>query len=377
MKHLITSLITLLCFTISQAQNTNQIKTLNDSNFVADATYLQGNKYQKDALLFMEMLADTHPYYVKKNRQAALMKKKEELLKECANCTSDSAFCAYLFDVLGPLHDKHTDLFDSTAIAKQRAKQQVKEEVGKSTAVMARKKELFTYEIFTQPSICYLQFNQCADARTTGNAALPRFDTMLNRMLHDMDSLQIHTLVVDAQYNNGGSSMLCDELLVRLYPLDKLQTLSTSLRFSNLMGEYNPRIAIAKAAWEKDGHAEDLYPMPQTKPNIPNPEYFKGKVVFVQSKKTYSSAGILMTLARDNKVGDIIGETSSFSPSHYGEVLPYRLPHTGVLGTISCKYFARPDAEHIDDAALEPDAKVDLDDKEGAWNYIIEHYGKK
>lgn len=34
MKHLITSLITLLCFTISQAQNTNQIKTLNDSNFV-------------------------------------------------------------------------------------------------------------------------------------------------------------------------------------------------------------------------------------------------------------------------------------------------------------------------------------------------------
>ena len=46
---------------------------------------------------------------------------------------------------------------------------------------------------------------------------------------------------------------------------------------------------------------------------------------------------------------------------------PYRLPNTGVLGSISCKFFARPDAATVDDKCLEPDVKVDLDDKDSSW----------
>ncbi|MDO4510906.1 MAG: S41 family peptidase [Bacteroidales bacterium] len=379
MKHIITCVIAILGFAMAHAQMLNQAKVLNDSTFRTDATYQQGNKYVKDALLFMEMLADTHPFYVKKSRQAQLWEKKDALLKKCADCTSDSVFVTYLYDVLGPLHDKHTDLIDTTTLALKQAQKQQKQAEAATTAtgVMAKGKELFAYRIFEEPSICYLQFNQCADARTMRNPNLPRFDEMLNRMFHDMDSLKVATLVVDAQYNNGGSSMLCDELLVRLYPLDQLKTLSTSIRFSKLMAEYNPRIGVAKTSWENDGHAEDLYAIPSQKPSIPNPPIFGGKVVFVQSATTYSSAGILMTLARDNKVGEIIGETSTFAPSHYGEILPYRLPHTGVVGTISCKYFSRPDVAHIDDATLEPDVKLDLSDKEATWQYILTHYGKK
>lgn len=78
-----------------------------------------------------------------------------------------------------------------------------------------------------------------------------------------------------------------------------------------------------------------------------------------------------MTLARDNHIGMIVGASSTFSPSHYGEVLPYRLPNTDVVGTISCKFFARPDAEHIDDKTLVPDVAIDLSDKEKAWEEIL------
>ncbi len=74
------------------------------------------------------------------------------------------------------------------------------------------------------------------------------------------------------------------------------------------------------------------------------PKQFEGQVVFVMGKRTFSSAGMLFTMTRDNYIGTIIGTTSTFRPSHYGEVLPYRLPNTGVLGSISCKFFARPDA---------------------------------
>ena len=74
-------------------------------------------------------------------------------------------------------------------------------------------------------------------------------------------------------------------------------------------------------------------------------------------------------------IGTIIGTTSTFSPSHYGEILPDRLPNTGVLGTISCKLFARPDAATVDDTCMEPDCVIDLDDKELAWQFIIDNYG--
>ena len=98
-------------------------------------------------------------------------------------------------------------------------------------------------------------------------------------------------------------------------------------------------------------------------------------MVFVMGKRTFSSAGILLTMARDNHIGPIIGTTSIFSPSHYGEVIPYRLPNTGALGSISSSYFVRPDVTKTDEKHLEPDVKVDLDDKEASWRYIVRKYG--
>ena len=203
------------------------------------------------------------------------------------------------------------------------------------------------------------------------------FEGFLDEMFTKMNEAQIKTLVVDVQYNGGGSSRLCDELLQHLYPVEKLEDYTTYLRFSNLMAAYNPRIAAAKARWENDGHADELYQMPSSR--IPDdyqqPALYEGNVVFVMGPKTYSSAGILLTLARDNHIGTIIGTTSTFSPSHYGEVLPYRLPNTGVLGSISCKFFSRPDAATVDDTCMEPDCVIGLENKELAWQFIIDNYG--
>jgi len=48
-----------------------------------------------------------------------------------------------------------------------------------------------------------------------------------------------------------------------------------------------------------------------------------------------------------------------------------------VLGSISCKFFARPNAAMVDDKCMTPDVKVNLDDKDAAWKYIIDNYGRK
>ena len=358
------------------AQDVSRFKILDDFAYQSSNEYLSGNKYQKDAILFMDMVADTHPYYIKAGRRAEWFAKKDSLLKQCASIQSDEDFVDALIALLGPLHDKHTDLTTEQRLQERKNTGKEEPEAAESSAagidcIMCQHDALYDFTIFPDLSICYLQFNQCVDIPESP------FEAFLDDMFTEMDAKKIKTLVVDVQYNGGGSSRLCDALLQHLYPVGKLENYTTYLRFSNLMAAYNPKISAVKAKWENDGHKDELYekPSPKIPADYQQPAVYDGNVIFVMGPKTYSSAGILLTLARDNHIGTIVGTTSTFSPSHYGEVLPYRLPNTGVLGSISCKFFARPDAATVDDTCLEPDCVINLDDKEQAWQYIIKNYG--
>ncbi len=377
MKKILLSLTAILSSAVMTAQDVSQFKQLDDSLFASTPAYQNGNRYQRDAMLFVDMLADTHPYYIKKERRDILFARQDDLLKACAACGSDTAFVSLLRNTLGDLRDKHTDIIDMQQLKAVRQAAAEKAEAQADTlsdALMAYKGDLFHYVIVPEAKVCYLQFNRCMDARTMRDTSLPRWDKLLDEMFSKMKNDGITTLVVDAQYNNGGSSSLCDELLVRLRPYAELRNFSTALRFSRLMAAYNPRIAAAKTAWESQGHIDELYTIPsgKTPPQFVQPELFGGKVIFVQGAKTFSSAGMLMTLARDNNIGTIVGSTSTYTPSHYGEVLPFRLPNTGVVGSVSCKFFARPDTAHVDDKTLEPDTTLDLTDKEKAWQAILD-----
>lgn len=378
-KEMIFTLLILMAgWQTTQAQNMSMYKVLNDSAYQAKAEYLAGNKYQKDAFLFMDMVADTHPYYIKPERRAEWFARQPALLEKCNTIETDEDFADALIEVLGPLHDKHTDISTMKRIQESKKPKGKGQQVAETGAIdrehiMLRHASNYDYQLYTDKSICYLQFNQCVNAQDYPFAAF------LNDMFAKMEEEGIKTLVVDMQYNSGGSSRLCDELFLHLYPLEKMKHFTTYLRFSNLMATYNPKIAEVKKKWEVGGHVDELYQMPA--PRIPSdfqqPKLFEGQVVFVMSQKTYSSAGMLLTNARDHHVGTIIGTVSTFSPSHYGEVLPYRLPNTDVLGSISCKYFARPDAATADDTCMQPDIEVSLEDKDAAWQYIVERYGKR
>ena len=73
MKNLLCTLLLLIggCLT-TQAQDVSKFKALNDSAYQTTAEYQTGNKYQKDAILFMDMVADTHPYYTPSSRDEGL-----------------------------------------------------------------------------------------------------------------------------------------------------------------------------------------------------------------------------------------------------------------------------------------------------------------
>ena len=108
----------------AQAQDLSRFKVLSDSAYQT-TDYQTGNKYQKDAILFMDMVADTHPYYIKAERRAEWFAKKQALIEQCKTIETDETFVDALIDVLGPLHDKHTDL--TTMKRMQESKQKVNE----------------------------------------------------------------------------------------------------------------------------------------------------------------------------------------------------------------------------------------------------------
>lgn len=63
MKRIIVIVAAIICSIEMMAQDISQFKVLSDSIFHANEAYVKGNKYQRDAMLFVDMLADTPLLY--------------------------------------------------------------------------------------------------------------------------------------------------------------------------------------------------------------------------------------------------------------------------------------------------------------------------
>jgi hypothetical protein len=263
--------------------------------------------------------------------------------------------------------------------------------------ITAQRGVLFDYTIFEEEGICYMQFNQFADRVTHPNyPQLARFDDTMRDMMAEMEAKGIETLVVDLQYNGGGNSSLGTVLLSWLQPYKETQNVDVTLRYSDLLCQHYPYYQNFTVEGKPLGrgkvydfwgfdHSKDYevnYEKQDSSQHIINldPErVFKGNVIFIQGKDSFSSATLLLTLAQDNGIGIIIGERAGGKPCHYGDILYCMLPNTETIATVSHKYFIRPNRalEHAE--YIEPDVMIDLDNPERdmAWEWIVENYGKK
>ena len=69
MKRIFLLAATLFCSVATYAQN---IPHYHDADVEASKEYVEGNAYQKDLLLYVDMLGDTHPYYADTKHRAEL-----------------------------------------------------------------------------------------------------------------------------------------------------------------------------------------------------------------------------------------------------------------------------------------------------------------
>lgn len=492
MKRILLTLIS--AFMVVMLGYSQNIPTIHNEDIECSARYYDGNNYQKDLLLYVDMLKATHPYYAYVKHQEQLDEQVDKMYDECGCITNDVDFKQYLAVIAAQLNDGHTTVpywttftkifpikliinGDASAIIEVSPEDKrellgkevkcingktikqilelarplvsaendanyennVKEFLmfaefwsflgmsndvmhvnftdGSSTEIQAIEKSqlkivrlqkknsnkvtaqrgvLFDYTIYEKEGICYMQFNQFADRVThPQHTQLARFDEFMHDMIAEIKAKDIQTLVVDLQYNGGGNSQLGDVLLSWLYPHKNTKRYDVDVRMSDLLCTYYPYYHnfIVDGELLKMGELYDYmefdhskeyqidYSAPQNPArhilNFDNEQIFNGNVIFIQGENSFSSSTLLLTLVRDNSIGIIIGEPSGGKPNHYGDVLYCILPNTGILATVSHKYFSRPN-KAIDEESIIPDVEIELNnpDRDLVWEWIVENYSR-
>lgn len=495
----------LLSHAFAKAQQINYI-TYTDSSVLNSKEYLKGNNYQKDFLLFMDMLKNTHPAFSLSNPPFDIKKIKKEGYKYLKNFDNTEKFGFYLESIVSEMNDGHTFIYNQykkdvlfplifryfdggfyintineehkaflgkkivmlngfaiydvimsfghllswdndiflierfkciTKFIWQDSKYNTQEPLTvtcddgssfdlyyeniqdiKWVSVEPQPQQSpykniqipFRYELYTENSICYLQFSSCIDKNTlrfqyySGDLVgisedefeeqikdIPQFDTFLQEVFDMIQKHDIKTLVVDMRGNSGGNSMLCDQLLSWLRPYDEIQSFDTKIRVSKFMDAHYPEIvkSYKESAGDKFEYGMIFNDLPNNPDSIysrfcvlnhDNNRLFKGNVVFIQDNGTFSSAATLIVTAYDNKIGTIIGEEGSYRPCNYGDILGFELPNTKVKGGVSHCYFLRPDKNACCNETLIPTIHIQrtwhdyLEGRDPWWQWVLDNY---
>ena len=256
----------------------------------------------------------------------------------------------------------------------------------------------FRYTILKDEAACYFQWNTMMDLRAVRRLSFPTnllaypvawymgigyFENFLEEMFEEMEDEGVTTLIVDLRGNGGGSSVYGEQLLYHLGISSDIRTYSMAVRFSPLYREFFPQAYASYAAgyarifdgrrlpdslivtsdFVRDDSSQEQYlrNVKDEKSDYyiePDRIVFKGNIYFLVGDGTYSSAIILASLVKDNKLFTTVGQPTRGRPSHYGETLVLRLPNSGIVCRISCKKFFRPDTSKDSEDALYPDVTV-------------------
>ncbi|WP_288287013.1 S41 family peptidase [uncultured Prevotella sp.] len=483
--------IVFFCSLLFALQTTAQtVITYHNKDIETSKDYVKGNDYQKDFLLFMDMLQTTHPAF-EKGAPINVKKELKQGYKSCGKCESQEAFVYTLQQVAAKMHDGHTGLqtslnsdvyypmhfyIDDKGMYLDAVLKGMESSLGKQVLKISGKDMSFIYEQFRgffsttndvdykktfknysnsyylwkelglceqdssitlsfadgntlklkpikiqnkdiskvdnksqvqqmrlraggmpfsfqilDGGICYMLFDQCADRNTlrqqylpqvAGNEKLlkrleqqlkriPVFTEFLDSMFQTMATQNVKTLVVDVRENSGGNSTLCDELLCRLK--SSIIGPRVSVRPSHLAEAYYQAAGLDKSL---------LYSTTDTHSRLQGlASPFQGNVIFVQGERTFSSAGLLMTMAIDNNIGIAIGEPASYAPTHYGDMISWSLPNTQTKGYISHKCFVRPDETKGQDIPLANSLSTSFQDYQKGidpcFNWVMENFWRQ
>ena len=188
------------------------------------------------------------------------------------------------------------------------------------------------------------------------------------RFFEDVKKKGIGRVAIDVRGNPGGNSSFITTLCTHFYGVDVAG--SYALRHQRISEESNE----AGRTSGRLGLRKSLRPGSQRN-EIVGVERFPKELFVLTSNSTFSSAAMLPVLARDMEWGKIIGQAPGTSPTHYGDLLMFTLPNTGLVLYLPFKLFIRRDSDNSEreltpDVVIEPTVQDLIDGRDPVIEYL-------
>ncbi len=171
------------------------------------------------------------------------------------------------------------------------------------------------FSIFPEQGIALFEFNTCGP-----NDKFPQFDSVVAACIDSVNHYGINHLFVDISHNSGGNDAFCKRFLCHLDGLpDTVAVMDvTDTEMGTIAHPEEKRVKMF------------FYPK--------SPLY-GGKLYFIQSQFTYSAAILLANLAKQYRLGPVIGEETGGITTTFTRHNPISLPNSGLTFYCSDKQF--------------------------------------
>lgn len=173
-------------------------------------------------------------------------------------------------------------------------------------------------------------------------------------MFRTLRDKEIKHLIIDVRHNGGGSSRVGDVLLRYISPEPFVQMDRTLVRITPLTAKLTRKSDIVRPRMAFREQSPEKY----IKPLDDNQGHYRGKVYLLTSNYTFSSASSFAWTFKECSIGTVIGEETGGMNVSYGDILPYRLPISGLHCFISYKRFWQFRADEDDIHGTIPDVMV-------------------
>ncbi|MBR1549546.1 MAG: hypothetical protein IJ634_02805 [Bacteroidales bacterium] len=164
----------------------------------------------------------------------------------------------------------------------------------------------WSFQLFLKQGIALFEFNACGP-----NDKYEQFDTVVANYIDSINHYGIRHLFVDISHNVGGNDAFCRYFLRHVAGLPDTMVVMdiTNTEMGTIQNPEERRITMSF---------------------VPKQPQYSGKLYFIQSHFTYSAAIFMANLAKQYRLGAVIGEETSGLTTTYIRHNPVRLPNSGL-----------------------------------------------
>lgn len=192
-----------------------------------------------------------------------------------------------------------------------------------------------------------------------------------------MKEKKINTLIIDLRNHPGGHNAYSDYLISYFASKPFKWYSSFSIKTSEILKQHTRQQADTADAYSKailKNSNGQIFKYDFTSyPPVDVSKRFKGKVLVLVNRQTYSMAAVSAALIKDYKFGQIVGEETGDAASLYASQFSFLLPKTNVTVKVPKGYMVRVNGRK-ETEGVKPDTYIQdhlLDDKDEVLERLL------